>query len=82
MPQALVVAVLAGGTSAFIADDKAVRLSVDGVPRTMHTFADDVSELLAEEGVAIGDHDLVAPAPAQPSPAATPSWSATAVPSS
>ncbi|MFB9388880.1 ubiquitin-like domain-containing protein [Streptomyces coeruleoprunus] len=63
VPQALVVAVLAGGTSAFIADDKAVRLSVDGVPRTMHTFADDVSELLAEEGVAIGDHDLVAPAP-------------------
>ncbi|MFG3497886.1 ubiquitin-like domain-containing protein [Streptomyces sp. NPDC047928] len=64
VPQALVVAVLAGGTSAFVADDKAVRLSVDGVPRTMHTFADDVSELLADEGVAIGDHDLVAPAPA------------------
>ncbi|MER7623600.1 ubiquitin-like domain-containing protein [Streptomyces sp. NPDC126503] len=63
VPQALVVAVLAGGTSAFVADDKAVRLSVDGVPRTFHTFADDVSELLADEGVTVGDHDIVAPAP-------------------
>ncbi|MET9551376.1 ubiquitin-like domain-containing protein [Streptomyces sp. NPDC006645] len=61
VPQALVVAVLAGGTSAFVADDKAVRLSVDGTPRTLHTFADDVDELLADEGVAIGEHDLVAP---------------------
>ncbi|MFD4315354.1 ubiquitin-like domain-containing protein [Streptomyces sp. NPDC058548] len=65
VPQALVVAFLAGGTSAFVADDKAVRLSVDGVPRTLHTFADDVEELLADEGVAVGDHDIVAPAPAE-----------------
>ncbi|WP_329145382.1 ubiquitin-like domain-containing protein [Streptomyces niveus] len=61
VPQALVVAVLAGGTSAFVANDKAVRLSVDGTPRTLHTFADDVDELLADEGVPIGEHDLVAP---------------------
>ncbi|MEV6245822.1 ubiquitin-like domain-containing protein [Streptomyces sp. NPDC051742] len=65
VPQALVVAFLAGGTSAFVADDKAVRLSVDGVPRTLHTFADDVHELLADEGVAVGAHDIVAPAPAE-----------------
>ncbi|WP_254711770.1 resuscitation-promoting factor, partial [Streptomyces sp. TRM64462] len=63
VPQALVVAVLAGGTSAFIADDKAVQLSVDGSPRTLHTFADDVAELLSDEGIAVGEHDLVAPAP-------------------
>ncbi|MFJ7155950.1 ubiquitin-like domain-containing protein [Streptomyces sp. NPDC101118] len=63
VPQALVVAFLAGGTSAFVASDKAVRLTVDGVPRTMHTFADDVGELLADEGVGIGAHDLVAPGP-------------------
>ncbi|WP_262386823.1 resuscitation-promoting factor, partial [Streptomyces sp. TRM49041] len=61
--QALIVAVLAGGTSAFVADDKAVRLSVDGAPRTLHTFADDVAELLAAEGLAVGEHDLVAPDP-------------------
>ncbi|MFE5592149.1 ubiquitin-like domain-containing protein [Streptomyces sp. NPDC056549] len=65
VPQALVVAFLAGGTSAFVADDKAVELSVDGVPRTLHTFADDVRELLAEEGVTVGEHDIVAPGPGE-----------------
>ncbi|MHB9753275.1 ubiquitin-like domain-containing protein [Streptomyces sp. BYX5S] len=61
VPQALVVAFLAGGTSAFVADDKAIRLSVDGKERTLHTFADDVTELLADEGVDVGEHDVVAP---------------------
>ncbi|MGH4029800.1 ubiquitin-like domain-containing protein [Actinomycetota bacterium Odt1-20B] len=61
LPQALVVAFLAGGTSAFVATDKAVQLSVDGKPRTLHTFADDVGELLADEGVDVGAHDIVAP---------------------
>ncbi|ELS53894.1 resuscitation-promoting factor [Streptomyces viridochromogenes] len=63
VPQALVVAFLAGGTTAFVAKDKAVELSVDGEQRTLHTFADDVTELLAEEGVEVGAHDVVAPAP-------------------
>ncbi|MGW5422337.1 ubiquitin-like domain-containing protein [Streptomyces sp. NPDC003943] len=63
VPQALVVAFLAGGTSAFVANDKAVRLTVDGVPRTLHTFADDIDELLADEHLAVGEHDIVAPAP-------------------
>ena len=62
LPQALVVAFLAGGTTAFVAKDKAVELSVDGKPRTLHTFADDVTELLAQEGVEVGAHDVVAPA--------------------
>ncbi|MGC0331445.1 uncharacterized protein YabE (DUF348 family) [Streptomyces sp. SAI-170] len=63
LPQALVVAFLAGGTTAFVAKDKAVELSVDGRSRTLHTFADDVTELLAQEGVEVGAHDVVAPAP-------------------
>jgi uncharacterized protein YabE (DUF348 family) len=63
LPQALVVAFLAGGTTAFVAKDKAVELTVDGRSRTLHTFADDVTELLAEEGVRVGAHDVVAPAP-------------------
>ncbi|GAA5079437.1 ubiquitin-like domain-containing protein [Streptomyces similanensis] len=66
LPQALVVAFLAGGTTAFVAQDKAIELTVDGRPRTLHTFADDVSELLAEEGVPLGAHDTVAPAPGAP----------------
>ena|GEM_PF-1196955 len=63
LPQALVVAFLAGGTTAFVAKDKAIELTVDGKPRTLHTFADDVDELLAQEGVDVGAHDVVAPAP-------------------
>ncbi|MFF5534014.1 ubiquitin-like domain-containing protein [Streptomyces cinerochromogenes] len=63
LPQALVVAFLAGGTTAFVAEDKAIELSVDGRQRSLHTFADDVSELLAEEGVRVGAHDMIAPTP-------------------
>ncbi|MGW7572551.1 ubiquitin-like domain-containing protein [Streptomyces sp. NPDC054765] len=63
LPRALVVAFLAGGTTAFIAHDKAIRLTVDGTPRTLHTFADDVDDLLADEHLDVGAHDLVAPAP-------------------
>ena len=63
LPQALVVAFLAGGTTAFVAEDKAIELNVDGETRTLHTFADDVTELLTEEGVEIGAHDVVAPGP-------------------
>ncbi|MFE6739185.1 ubiquitin-like domain-containing protein [Streptomyces tubercidicus] len=63
LPRALVVAFLAGGTTAFIAHDKAVRLTVDGTPRTLHTFATDVDDLLADERLDVGAHDIVAPAP-------------------
>jgi resuscitation-promoting factor RpfB len=63
LPQALVVAFLAGGTTAFVAKDKAIELNVDGKPRTLHTFADDVRELLTEEDVEVGAHDVTVPAP-------------------
>ncbi|MEV5815263.1 ubiquitin-like domain-containing protein [Streptomyces mutabilis] len=63
VPRALVLAFLAGGTTAFVAEDKAVELTVDGTPRTLHTFADDVTELLADEGVRVGAHDVITPAP-------------------
>ncbi|WP_424892158.1 ubiquitin-like domain-containing protein [Streptomyces sp. XH2] len=63
LPQALVVAFLAGGTSAFVADDKTVRLTVDGRERVLHTFADDVDELLADQGMDLGEHDDVSPGP-------------------
>ncbi|MGV9560838.1 ubiquitin-like domain-containing protein [Streptomyces sp. NPDC003480] len=66
LPQALVVAFLAGGTTAFVAKDKAIELTVDGRHRTLHTFADDVGGLLAREGVRVGRHDVVVPAPGTP----------------
>jgi hypothetical protein len=62
VPQALVVAFLAGGTTAFVACDKAVTLDVDGRPRTLHTFAGDVDEFLADEGVTLAARDSVTPA--------------------
>nr|WP_320779438.1 ubiquitin-like domain-containing protein [Streptomyces sp. CRN 30] len=66
LPRALVVAFLAGGTTAFVAEDKAVELTVDGTPRTLHTFADDVAELLTEQGVEAGPHDVVTADPDAP----------------
>ncbi|WP_374223402.1 ubiquitin-like domain-containing protein [Streptomyces sp. F63] len=57
---------LAGGTWAFLAHDKAVRLSVDGRQRTLHTFAGDTGELLDDEGVRLGPHDAVNPVPGRP----------------
>ncbi|MFD4760865.1 ubiquitin-like domain-containing protein [Streptomyces sp. NPDC058439] len=62
LPQALVVAFLAGGTTAFVACDKAVTLDVDGRPRTLHTFAGDIDEFLADEGVTLAARDSVTPA--------------------
>ncbi|GAA1418401.1 hypothetical protein GCM10009601_13860 [Streptomyces thermospinosisporus] len=65
LPQALVVACLTGGTAAFLAEDKEIELDVDGTPRTLHTFADDVTELLADEGIQVGPHDVVSPGPGE-----------------
>ncbi|MCM2579113.1 ubiquitin-like domain-containing protein [Streptomyces sp. MTZ3.1] len=65
VPRALVVAVLAGGTTAFVAHDKEVRLSVDGRERSLHTFAADVGGLLESEGLDTGPHDLVSPSPGE-----------------
>lgn len=66
VPQALVVAMLAGGTGAGAAGAATVRLSVDGAARTVRTAASDVAGVLREQGIAVGAHDLVAPAPGHP----------------
>ncbi|KUJ66153.1 transglycosylase [Streptomyces albus subsp. albus] len=63
LPRTLVVAALAGGTCAFVSQDQAVTLDVDGASRTLHSYADTVDELLTEQGVAVGAHDRVIPAP-------------------
>jgi uncharacterized protein YabE (DUF348 family) len=66
VPQALVVAVLVGGTGAYVLADKTVRITVDGQPRTVRTLASDVADVLRQEGIRVGGHDIVAPAPRQP----------------
>ncbi|MEV6107753.1 ubiquitin-like domain-containing protein [Streptomyces sp. NPDC051940] len=63
VPQALVVATLAGGTTAFVADGKSVTLEVDGAERRVYTLADTVGELLDAGGVDTGPYDRVLPAP-------------------
>lgn len=62
LPQVLVLALLAGGASAFVAHDKTIELSVDGETTSLRTFASNVSDLLEEEGVEVGGRDMVAPA--------------------
>lgn len=63
LPRALVLAFLAGAPGVYLAADKEIALTVDGVPRTLHTFADDVPGLLHEQHVPVGAHDIVAPGP-------------------
>ncbi|CAG6399358.1 resuscitation-promoting factor [Actinacidiphila cocklensis] len=66
VPQTLVVAVLAGGAGAYVVADKTVRLTVDGRVRTVHTLAADVDGVLRQQHIAVGGHDIVAPAPGHP----------------
>ncbi len=54
---------LAGGTFGYAMADKNVTLSVDGQARQVDTFAGTVGDLLASEGVSVGQRDVVAPAP-------------------
>ncbi|WUH93165.1 ubiquitin-like domain-containing protein [Streptomyces sp. NBC_00433] len=66
VPQTLVVAVLAGSAGSYVVADKTVRLSVDGRVRTVHTLAADVAGVLRRQHIAVGGHDIVAPAPGTP----------------
>ena len=56
----LVPTLVAGGAVAAQAH-KSVELVVDGDVRTVSTFAGSVEGLLAQEGVELGEHDVVAP---------------------
>ena len=58
----IALAIVAGGL-AYVALGKTVTLLVDGQATTLRTFAGEVGDVLESEGVEIGEHDLVAPAP-------------------
>ena len=60
---ALVVAVGAVGVAHF---DKAVALTVDGNKSSVHVFGSTVGDVLAKEGIEIGEHDTVVPSAASP----------------
>jgi len=59
---ALVLA-LVGGTFAYATMSKTVTVSLDGKETEVKTFGADVGDVLADEGVELGDRDVVAPSP-------------------
>ncbi|MGX7825384.1 transglycosylase family protein [Actinokineospora sp. 24-640] len=61
---AAVLTTLVGGGAAAIAMNNQVTVNVDGQTREVNTYADTVSEVLAEEGITVGQHDLISPSPA------------------
>jgi resuscitation-promoting factor RpfB len=63
---AVVLLGLVGGLAAYFLAQKSVTLTVDGRARTVHTYADTVTELLADEGLRTASHDVVLPAPNAP----------------
>jgi uncharacterized protein YabE (DUF348 family) len=60
---ALVLLMLVGGLAAWFLAQKSVTLTVDGQSRTVHTYADTVSEVLDDEGLSTASHDVVLPGP-------------------
>jgi len=63
LAQGLVVAVVAGSTTAFAMLHKQVTLDVDGSVVQVQAFGRTVADVLAAGDVAVGERDLVAPAP-------------------
>ena len=53
---------LVGGLTAFVVADKTVTLEIDGEAASVRTYAATVGDLLADQGVALSGHDVVAPA--------------------
>jgi uncharacterized protein YabE (DUF348 family) len=57
-----VAAALIAGTTAFVTLDKTVTISVDGTPKKVRTFATTVGGALDRAGIALSEHDALAPA--------------------
>ena len=61
--QGLTLAGVVTGTVAFASFDKSVDLVVDGQHQKVHAFGDTVGDVLRSEGLRVGGHDIVSPAP-------------------
>ena len=61
----MVVSLVAGAVG-FAHFDKSVALSVDGKPSAVHVFGSTVGDVLADQGIKLSSHDLVAPAVSTP----------------
>jgi resuscitation-promoting factor RpfB len=60
---AVVLLGLVGGLVAYFMAQKSLTLTVDGQSRTVHTYADTVSDVLQDEGLKTASHDVVLPSP-------------------
>ncbi len=54
---------VAGGSFGYAVAGKDVRLTVDGSSREVSTVAGTVGQVLAKQGIEVGEHDVVAPGP-------------------
>ena len=63
---AVVLLGLVGGSLAFFLAQKSVTLTVDGQMQTVGTYASTVAEMLDEEGLEPGEHDVLLPRAEQP----------------
>jgi resuscitation-promoting factor RpfB len=57
---AVLVSVSGGGVTA-MAMDKSVAVDIDGKMSTVHSYEGTVGEVLAEEGIKVGEHDALSP---------------------
>jgi resuscitation-promoting factor RpfB len=64
--QAAVVVSLVAGAVGFAHFEKSVTLSVDGKSAAVHLFGSNVGDVLSNQGIKLGIHDLVAPAVSAP----------------
>lgn len=62
--QGAAVTGIVAGTVAFASFDKSIALTVDGRSSDVRAFGSTVGDVLASEGIAVGQHDLVSPSPA------------------
>ena len=63
--QVVLVSLLVGLVAALVGLKKTVVLSVDGERRTVDTYARTVADILEAEGLEVGPHDVVVPAPTE-----------------
>jgi len=64
--QGALLAVLVAGPLAYVTAGKSVTVRVDGATHGMRTYATTVAAALSQQGIDVGAHDTVAPAPSTP----------------
>ena len=60
--QGVAALVIAGGAVGIAHADKAVEVTVDGQPTSVHVFGSTVADVLAKQDITVGPHDDVVPA--------------------